>query len=59
VLAIGGDFGLCISPADEGPRVRIHLPVLSGLKKTLGFEPFLARGDTSFVPDFVPERRAK
>jgi hypothetical protein len=26
VLAIGGDLGLCINPADEGPRVRIHLP---------------------------------
>src|SRR5215472_17039449 len=38
---------------------RIHLPVLSAIKKTRGFQAFLTRGDTSFVRDFVPERMHK
>ena len=36
-----------------------HLSVVSSIKKTLGFQPFLTRGETSFVPDFVPKRMHK
>ena len=50
---------LCPGRIHEEPRVRIHLPVLSGIKKTLSFQPFLTRGETSFVPDFVPKRTHK
>jgi len=30
--AIGGDIDLCINPADEGPRVRIHFPPALSLR---------------------------
>ena len=57
--AEAGDFRLkpCLHRAE--PEVRIHLPVFSGIKKILSFQPFLTRGERSFVPDFVPKRMHK
>jgi hypothetical protein len=47
------------SPDALGPRVRILLSVLAAYQKTLGFQPFLTKSETSFVPDFVPKRTHK
>src|SRR5215472_3118965 len=47
------------SPDAPEPEVRIHLSALARYQKKLSFQPFLTRGEASFVPDFVPEGRHK
>ena len=44
VLAIGGGLGLCINPADEGPRVRILL-----LQRGVTCEPDVRRSRNGYI----------
>ena len=48
MLAIGGDIGLCINPADEGPRVRVRFPPPASPVRHVVFTLPSAIGDIAY-----------